>query len=123
MYLQDGVPEAPGVADRALQAERGWSERMFERELERKYTFRGAYPVVFRNFSSYTHVTTIGIMPFIVESGPQQLSIVRPINESKGAVTLAPVLFGEALLVAAEALGWPRRDEVLAIFTDALEGP
>jgi len=113
-YVREGVPEAPAVPIRALKADEGWSD-LFGQPLARKYSFHGTYPAVYRNFSSYTHVTTMGMAPFI-EANPPEYSFGLPRRPFTEPVTVAPVLFGELLLVASASLGWPPRDKVFAAF-------
>jgi hypothetical protein len=112
-------PESPvepalPVPDLALHADRYWTARL-ETFDNGRASFRGLYPALYRNFSLYTHPTFAGLSDFVTLRG-DVLLIGRPMPQSAHAVTLAPLLFAMALLIAGERLGWPPKEEVYAAF-------
>lgn len=80
-------------------------------------SWRGFYAIVYRNYSGFTHPTYRGLNPVIVDLGPtrKQVRLEEP-YEGSGPYGMATVIFGLALLVAAEALNWPDAGEITAVF-------
>jgi hypothetical protein len=108
---------APAVNQRALEADRYWASRL-ETFQPGRLGFRGLYPALYRNFSMNTHPSIPGLARFTTgEAGHVRIGIPTSLGEH--GVTLAPLLFGMGLLIAAESLGWPPSREVFAAFEHA----
>jgi hypothetical protein len=116
-YVREGVKSAPAIQDRASAAAAHWHD-LTNRELHARYNFRGMYPSIYRNFSTFAHPTTMGLRPFVFGK-PGALSVGRPIVPNTRAISVAPLLFGLALLVANKVLGWPEQQDVFQAFAEA----
>jgi hypothetical protein len=80
-------------------------------------SWRGFYAVVYRNYSAYTHPTLRGLNPVVVDLSPNRRRVqLEGRHRGNGPYGIATVIFGLALFVVAEALGWPDAAEVTAIF-------
>lgn len=109
--------EMPSLLGRAKAADGYWA-RLLNTFTSGKYGFDGQYTAVYRQFSLFVHPTTWGLEPFVSGTGEQR-TIGSPRSQGGYAVTMAPILFAQALLVASDRLGWPPTAEVLAAFGTA----
>jgi hypothetical protein len=106
------------VEDVALKADEYWAGKLpgMGGKGEAK-SWRGFYAIVYRNYSGYTHPTMRGLNPVVVDLSPTRRRVqLEGRYLGNGPYGLATVIFGLALFVVAEALGWPDRDQVTAIF-------
>jgi hypothetical protein len=106
------------IEDVAKEADEFWDGRLpgMGGEGEVK-SWRGFYAVVYRNYSAYTHPTLRGLNPVVVDLSPNRRRVqLEGRHRGNGPYGIATVIFGLALFVVAEALGWPDAAEVTAIF-------
>jgi hypothetical protein len=106
------------VEDVALKADEYWTGKLpgMGGKGEAK-SWRGLYAIVYRNYSGYTHPTMRGLNPVVVDLGPTRRKVqLEGRHSGNGHYGIATVIFGLALLVVAEALGWPDAGELTAIF-------
>ncbi len=82
-------------------------------------SFRTLYATVYRHTSAFAHPTWRGLHRVTLDTGPtgrrvamEQPDPAYPLDP----VGLGTVIFATALFVAGEALGWPSREDVVAIF-------
>jgi len=106
------------VENAALEADGFWAGKLpgmgGKGELK---SWRGFYAIVYRNYSGYTHPTMRGLNPVVVDLSPTRRRVqLEGRHEGNGPYGIATVIFGLALFVVAETLGWPNVDEVTAIF-------
>lgn len=106
----------PGLADRAAQADREWSERLgLDGEHRDAWSLRRTYTSVFRVGSAVAHPTLAGLT-FVTDRRPDRVIIgVEPATGSDDALAAVPALLGAALAVSAHALGRPNLEQVTAI--------
>lgn len=106
------------LASVAEEADRHWAGKLpgMGGQGETK-SWRGFYAIVYRNYSGFAHPTFRGLNPVVVDLSPtrKQVRLEEP-YEGSGPYGMATVIFGLSLLVASTALGWPKADDVVAIF-------
>lgn len=80
-------------------------------------SWRGFYAIVYRNYSGYTHPTTRGLHPVVVDLDSTRRRVqLEGRHQGNGPYGMATVIFGLSLFVVAESLGWPGAGAVTAIF-------
>jgi hypothetical protein len=106
------------LASVAEEADQHWAGKLpgMGGEGETK-SWRGFYAIVYRNYSGFAHPTFRGLNPVVVDISPtrKQVRLEKP-YEGSGPYGMATVIFGLVLLVASTALGWPKADDISAIF-------
>jgi hypothetical protein len=118
-----GGARMPGLADRAILADREWAERLGLDPTHRDAaSLRRVYSVIFRVASAVAHPTLAGLQ-FVAERRPDRVTIgVEPAGRAHEAMLPVPLLIGTALTVSAQALGKPSIQQMNAYFewlTDA----
>jgi hypothetical protein len=106
------------VEDVALKADEYWGGKLpgMGEKGEAK-SWRGLYAIVYRNYSGYTHPTMRGLNPVVVDLSPTRRRVqLEGHHQGNGPYGIATVIFGLALFMVAEALGWPNAGELTAIF-------
>jgi hypothetical protein len=108
---------APDLASKATMADRHWMPRIDALQPHSLRSFRGFYTILFREQSGLVHATMRGLNHVTIDLAPPRKRVVLegPLGESS-PYSMATVVYGIALLVAAESLGWPDFDEIEAIF-------
>lgn len=81
-------------------------------------SYRGFYAHSYRYQSAISHATVLGLNRVTkdLDGGGKQVQFEERDEEEHGPVGNATLMFGLTLLVAAEAVGWPDRREVEAVF-------
>lgn len=112
--------ELPPLSGRAAQADAHWEGRIEGMGRRRSpYSFSGAYRVLYRHASALTHPTLYGLQRLITNLPEGQKRVhIEGETAKRSPAGMAAVLLGQALFVAAEALGWPTAEEVNAIFDE-----
>ena len=110
------VVAARGTPDRALAADKHWGPLV----PEWPFHFRHGYASVFRPHSVNVQPTLMGLMAF---SSPEENSQA---GEPKRLLKLrldaeAVAIFGDALIVASQSLGWPPKDAVVHAVFEGVE--
>jgi len=117
-----GVGKLPAVSALAA-ADRYWSKRLPEAEPDGQTSFRGQYVLIYRHASGLMHPTFRGLNHVIYETPTHQLSIDLEGTPKKGGpLGVSSCVFGLALFVAGESLGWPRREAITGVFDCYDEG-
>ena len=84
---------------------------------EKKRSFRGMYAVLYRHYSGMAHPSAMGLNRVFDELGGARRRIrIEHKYQGNGPYGMATVLFGFALLVASQTIGWPHRDAVDKVF-------
>lgn len=103
----------------AIAADKFWTGKIPGlRGRKRMHSFHGLYDSLFRDYSSIVHPSELGILRVAdtLGAGHLRIRLERPEPERNGPYGMATVLFGLALLVASQSIGWPKEDGVHAIF-------
>lgn len=80
-------------------------------------SLRGFYAMLYRNYSGVAHPTFRGLNHVVDDLGPTRRQVrLENEYEGNGPYGLATLIFGLALHVAAQTLGWPSPGEINAIF-------
>ena len=107
-------PEMPDMFTRSREADSHWG-RLLDTFHQGSRGFEGLYTVVYRNYSLFTHPSVWASEAFVTGAGASR-TIGRPQPQGDHAITMAPVLFAQALLLAADQFRWPPADDVYAAF-------
>ena len=110
--------DMPNRRQRAEVADAHWGETISGLETGTPMSFRGLYATAYRHHSSIAHPSDLGLNRVAVdlEDGRTRVQLEKRDPEARGPFGLATVIFGLALLVAAESLGWPTRASIEAVF-------
>jgi Family of unknown function (DUF5677) len=94
------------------------AEESEDKEPDRQ-SFRKLYAIVYRHTSAFAHPSWRGLHRVTIDTGPtgrrvamEQADRAYPFDP----VGLGTLIFATGLFVAGEALGWPEREQVVAIF-------
>jgi hypothetical protein len=80
-------------------------------------SFRGLYAILYRHYSGVAHPTYRGLNHVVEDLSPTRRRVVLEARyEDNGPYGIATAIFALALYVVANTLGWPRPDEINAIF-------
>ena len=82
-------------------------------------SFRKLYAIVYRHTSAFAHPSWRGLHRVTIDAGAVARHVVMEEPDPEyplDPVGLGTLIFGTGLFVAADSLGWPERDEVLAVF-------
>jgi hypothetical protein len=124
----DAIVAAPGpcmpdMASRARAVDLVWGTRLDElsSDIRAAHSLSGIYRTVYRSSSRRVHPSAVGLDRMIVDipGRPGWLCVQRdePAPRLRNAFTIAPLLYGIGMFVAAECLpGWPTRPVVLGAF-------
>jgi hypothetical protein len=107
-------PEMPDLLTRAREADSYWG-RLLDTFHRGRRGFEGLYTVVYRNYSLFTHPSVWASEVFVAGAGASR-TIGRPQPQGDHAITMAPILFAQALLIAADRFNWPPAEEIYAAF-------
>lgn len=103
----------------AMAADGYWTSRIPEDALVpgTLQSFAGLYASLYRYYSATAHPTMLGLNRVTDDLDPRRRRIrLEGEYEGTGPYGLATVVFGLALFVAADAIGWPSSSEVHAVF-------
>jgi hypothetical protein len=111
--VADAKAKTPDLASKAAAVDRYWAPRVEAIDDE----FRRLYTLLFRTHSGLVHATFRGLnhVTEVVSSTRTRVLVQLP-PDGRGATGMATVVYGLALLVAAQALGWPSTADVHAVF-------
>lgn len=115
----DGLPgDRLALPNLAEVADRYWAGKLpGSADFGHLLSFRGLYTIIFRNYSGFTHATYRGINSVFDNLGSSRRRVrLEDKYEGRGPYGVATVIFGFALLIAAQTLGWPKAAEVHEIF-------
>ncbi len=107
------------LADLAIAADNHWGGRIHGMgKHDEPLSFRGWYAFLYRSVSPMAHPSEIGLHRVTDELAPGRLriDIERPSSTRTGPYGMATFVFGVALYIAAEILGWPDAETVSEIF-------
>jgi len=82
-------------------------------------SFRKLYATVYRHTSAFAHPTWRGLHRVTIDAGALARRVVMEAPDPAyplDPVGLGTMIFGTGLFVAGDILGWPERDQVLAVF-------
>jgi Family of unknown function (DUF5677) len=117
--LPEGTKAMPDLIDRAEKADLHWAGVIDGLAGSTDAdSYRGFYAIAYRGESAIAHATMMGLNPVYVDlpDGRKRVQLEERDPYMHGPFGRASLLFGLTLLVAANALEWPERDAVLAIF-------
>jgi len=89
-------------------------------------SFRKLYAIVYRHTSAFAHPSWRGLHRVTLDTGPNARRVAMERADPVYAVDpvgLGTVIFATGLLVAGEVLGWPDREQVVAIYNCLPSGP
>jgi hypothetical protein len=114
----DQIPTtAPDLASKALVADDFWEPRIDALGVDEFGSFRGLYTILFRQHSGLVHSTYRGLNHVIEHVSPTGRRVVLETSlGGRGPYGMAVAVYGLALLVAAQAIGWSSADDVEALF-------
>jgi len=103
----------------AIEADGHWAEKVLKEmgEHTELMSFRGWYALLYRMSSTMAHPSQIGLHRVTedVRRARIRVQLEEPSPTRQGPYGMTTYVYGVALLVAAGTLGWPDRNEVLAI--------
>jgi hypothetical protein len=107
----------PTLAAMAIAADRYWEPRLDFLQPSGPQSFGGLYTFLFRNYSGLVHASFRGLNRVTEDiSDHRKRIVVQAPLETNGPCSVATVVYGIGLYVAAQALGWPAANEVSAAF-------
>jgi hypothetical protein len=113
--LADGLGNArlPSLADRAVAADREWSERLgITPDDPVPWSFRRNYTSLYRPASAMAHPTWAGVRMVIARSEMSVVIDTEPTGGGADALQPVPALLGLVLLISAHAFREPAPDRI-----------
>jgi hypothetical protein len=133
-YISDNG-RMPDLASRAEAADRHWSTRVanhgtfpkiaaapgtsLQTVQAGRWSLRTEYTLIYRSASANAHPTPLSLHTYVHGGSKPGTFIIgaKPHDtEDRFAYTLAPLVYATLLLIAEQALGYPRADDVFAAF-------
>lgn len=111
---------ALNLADLAVAADSAWADKIPGMGPQTQFmSFRGIYAVLYRWYSDMFHPSATGLNRVYEDLGPERIRIqLEREYRGIGPFSVATFVFGLALFVASESIGWPTQAEVLRTFSD-----
>ncbi len=101
----------------AIAADDAWLPRIPGLVAGATQSFAGLYASLYRHSSGTAHPTVLGLNRVTDDLSPTRRRIrIERTDSGTGPYGMATVVFGAALHVAAQTIGWPSADEIDAIF-------
>lgn len=80
-------------------------------------SLRGLYALAYRYYSGTAHPSYRGINPVVEDvTSVGRRAVIERAHVHRGPYGMSTVLYGLALFIAAEAIGWPNHNEVVGVF-------
>lgn len=118
-HLKPDVAAIPKLDAMCVEVDRHWGARLKEFGGGRPYELRSIYTVLYRYYSAATHGQGLALQTLIKKTSAGKPVVDLSAPELAHSVLVAPPVFGLALFVSAEVLGFPDRSAIHSIFQQA----
>jgi hypothetical protein len=109
-----GAEEMPSLLQRARDADADWGEKLPEHSSAAFMSYVGQYASFYRHHSGFEHASTLGLLAFATLQPDGSRLVGMQEEEDDALLGGALIVYAWSLFIAAERLGWPTEEEVVA---------